>query len=57
MCHLLVHPIYTQRPILAWLLLALVNDDFALVSLETGQAGASEATSVVVATTAIETWL
>lgn len=55
--YLLIHPIYTQSPILAWLLLALVNVDFALVSLETGQAGASEATGVVTATAAIETGL
>lgn len=55
--YLLIHPIYTQSPILAWLLLALVYVDFALVSLETGQAGASEATGVVTATAAIETWL
>ena len=55
--HLLIHPVYTQSPILAWLLLALVYVDFASVSLETGQAGASEATNVVMATAAIETWL
>lgn len=57
--YLLIHSIYTQSPILAWLFLALVNVDFALVSLETGQAGASEATGVVMATAAIETalWL
>lgn len=53
----LIHSIYTQSPILAWLLLALVNVDFALVSLETGQAGAIEATSIVMATAAIETRL
>lgn len=42
---------------MTWLLLALINVDFALVALETGQAGASEATGVVMATAAIETWL
>lgn len=56
-CYLLIHSIYTQSPILAWSILALVNVDFALVSLETGQAGASEATSIVMATAAIETRL
>lgn len=55
--HLLIHPIYTQSPVLAWLLLALIKVDFASVSLETGQTGASEATGVVMATAATETWL
>lgn len=51
----LIHPVYTQSRILAGLLLALINVDFASVSLETGEAGASEATGVVMATAAIET--
>lgn len=55
--HLLVLPVYTQSPVLARLLLALVSVDFASVSLETGQAGAREAAGVLMATAAIETWL
>lgn len=55
--YLLIHPIYTQSPITTRLLLALVNVDFTLVALETGRAGAREATGVVMATAAIETWL
>lgn len=54
--YLLIHPIYTQTPVLASLLLALINVDFAPVSLETRPAGATEATGVAM-TTATETWL
>lgn len=55
--HSLVLPVYTQSPILAWLLLALISVDFTPVPLETRAAGASEATGVVIATAATQTWL
>lgn len=55
--YLLIQSVYAQSPILAWLILALIDVYFALVSTETSQAGAVEATNVVMATAAIKTWL
>lgn len=55
--YLLIHPIYTHSSVLARLLTALVDVDFTSLSLETGRTGAIEATGVVMATAAAETWL
>ena len=55
--YLPIHTIYTQSPILAWLLLALINVYLTLVSLETRKAGASEAPCIAMATASMVTWL
>lgn len=55
--YLLIRSIYTHSSVLARLLTALVDVDFTSLSLETGRTGAIEATGVVMATAAAETWL
>lgn len=52
---LLINPFRTQSPILAWLVLALVNFDFTVVSLETGHAGTRENVDVVMTTPTLDT--
>lgn len=50
---LLVHSVDAQSPIFARLLPALIAVDFASLSLETREAGAFEASGVVMATAAV----